>query len=194
MQKIDFFNRLVINSRIQNEDGSIKIFLADAKNIVDVVINDGRCAFLYELDDNGIMSLASEVISKNKFANVFEEYDSVIHEGRETFLFYNYESDEPKLYVKADWVDFPHHRQLISEHGVKQTAYYITDGEILSGVCFRANCCVLRNYPYHQHKEFYKFVANNGKSYYVRMTFPFFPDDSDYSYELIFKEDFDEFD
>lgn len=194
MQKIDFFNRLVINSRIQNEDGSIKIFLADAKNIVDVVINDGRCAYLYELDDNGIMSLASEVISKNKFANVFEEYDSVIHEGRETFLFYNYESDEPKLYVKADWVDFPHHRQLISEHGVKQTAYYITDGEILRGVCFRANCCVLRNYPHHERKEFFKFVADNGKSYYVRMTFPFFPDDSDYSFELIFKEDFDEFD
>lgn len=194
MQKIDFFNRLVIDSRITNEDGSIKIFLADAKNIVDVVINDGRCAYLYELDDNGIMSLASEVISKNKFANVFEEYDSVIHEGRETFLFYNYESDEPKLYVKADWVDFPHHRQLISEHGVKQTAYYITDGEILRGVCFRSNCCVLRNYPHHKHKEFFKFVADNGKSYYVRMTFPFFPDDSDYSYELIFKEDFDEFD
>lgn len=194
MQKIDFFNRLVINSRIQNEDGSIRIFLADSKNIVDVVFNDGRCAFLYELDDNGIMSLASEVISKNKFANVFEEYDSAIHEGRETFLFYNYESDEPKLYVKADWVDFPHHRQLISEHGIKQTAYYITDSEILSGVCFRSNCCVLRNYPYHQHKEFFKFVANSGKSYYVRMTFPFFPDDSDYSFELIFKEDFDEFD
>lgn len=194
MQKIDFFDRLVINSRIQNEDGSIKIFLADAKNIVDVVINDGRCAYLYELDDNGIMSLASEVISKNKFANVFEEYDSVIHEGRETFLFYNYESDEPKLYVKADWVDFPHHRQLISEHGVKQTAYYITDSEILSGVCFRSNYCVPRNYPYHEHKEFFKFVANNGKSYYVRMTFPFFPDDFDYSFDLIFKEDFDEFD
>ena len=194
MQKIDFFNRLIINSRIQNEDGSIKIFLADAKNIVDVVINDGRCAYLYELDDNGIMSLASEVISKNKFANVFEKYDSVIHEDRETFLFYNYESDEPKLYVKADWVDFPHHRQLISEHGVKQTAYYITDGEILSGVCFRANCCVLRNYPRHEHKEFFKFVADNGNSYYIRMTFPFFPNDSDYSFELIFKEDFDEFD
>ena len=193
MQKIDFFNRLVINSRIQNEDGSIKIFLADSKNIVDVVNNDGRCAYLYELDDNCLMSLASEVIPKNEFANVFEEYDSAIHEGRETFLFYNYESDEPKLYVKADWVDFPHHKQLISEHGVKQTAYYITDAEILSGVCFRANCCAMRNYPYHQHKEFFKFVANNGKSYYVRMTFPFYPDDSDYSYELIFKEDFDEF-
>ena len=194
MQKIDFFNRLVINSRIQNEDGSIKIFLADSKNIVDVVNNDGRCAYLYELDDNCLMSLASEVIPKNEFANVFEEYDSVIHEGRETFLFYNYESDEPKLYVKADWVDFPHHKQLISEHGIKQTAYYITDAEILSGVCFRANCCTTRNYPYHKHKEFFKFVANNGKSYYVRMTFPFFPDDSDYSYELIFKEEFDEFD
>ena len=194
MQKIDFFNRLVINSRIQNEDGSIKIFLADSKNIVDVVNNDGRCAYLYELDDNCLMSLASEVIPKNEFANVFEEYDSVIHEGRETFLFYNYESDEPKLYVKADWVDFPHHKQLISEHGVKQTAYYITDAEILSGVCFRANCCTTRNYPYHKHKEFFKFVANSGKSYYIRMTFPFFPDDSDYSYELIFKEDFDEFD
>lgn len=194
MQKIDFFNRLVINSRIQNEDGSIRIFLADSKDIVDVVFNDGRCAFLYELDDNGIMSLASEVISKNKFADLFQKYDSVYHKGRKTFLFENYEDDEPKLYVKAEWEDFPHHRQLISEHGIKQTAYYITDSEILSGVCFRSNCCVLRNYPYHQHKEFFKFVANSGKSYYVRMTFPFFPDDSDYSFELIFKEDFDEFD
>lgn len=194
MQKIDFFDRLVINSRIQNEDGSIKIFLADAKNIVDVVYNDGRCAYLYELDDNCIMSLASEVVTKNKFTDLFEEYDSVIHKGRETFLFENYEDYEPKLYVKAEWEDFTHHKQLISEHGVKQTAYYITDSEILSGVCFRANCCVTRDYPYHQHKEFFKFVANNGKSYYVRMTFPFFPDDSDYSYELIFKEDFDEFD
>lgn len=194
MEKIDFFNRLVIDSRIQNEDGSIKIFLADAKNIIDVVYNDGRCAYLYELDDAGIMSLAGDAISKDKFANVFEEYDSVIHEGRETFLFYNYESDEPKLYVKADWVDFPHHRQLVSEHGINQTAYDITDSKILRGVCFRANCCVLRNYPRYKHKEFFKFVANDGKSYYVRMTFPFFPDDSDYSFELIFKEDFDEFD
>ena len=194
MQKIDFFYNLVINSRIQNEDGSIRIFLADAKNIVDVVYNDGRCAFLYELDDNCIMSLASEVIAKNEFADLFEEYDSVIHKGRETFLFENYEDDEPKLYVKAEWEDFPHHKQLISEHGVKQTAYDITDGEILSGVCFRADSCMLRNYPYHEHKEFFKFVADNGKSYYVRMTFPFFPNDSDYSFDLIFKEDFDEFD
>ena len=194
MQKIDFFNRLVINSRIQNEDGSIKIFLADSENIVDVVFNDGHCAYLYELDDNCIMSLASEVVSKNKFADLYQEYDSVYHKGRETFLFENYEDDKPKLYVKAEWEDFPHHRQLISEHGVKQTAYYITDSEILSGVCFRSNCCVPRNYPYHKHKEFFKFVANNGKSYYVSMTFPFFPDDSDYSFELIFKEEFDDFD
>lgn len=194
MQKIDFFYNLVINSRIQNEDGSIRIFLADAKNIVDVVYNDGRCAFLYELDDNYIMSLASEVIAKNEFADLFEEYDSVIHKGRETFLFENYEDDEPKLYVKAEWEDFPHHKQLISEHGVNQTAYDITDGEILSGVCFRADSCILRNYPHHEHKEFFKFVADNGKSYYVRMTFPFFPNDSDYSFDLIFKEDFDEFD
>ena len=194
MQKIDFFNRLVINSGIQNEDGSIKIFLADAKDIVDVVFNDGRCAYLYELDDAGLISLAGDIISKDKFADLFEEYDSAFHKGRETFLFENYEDDEPKLYVKAEWEDFPHHRQLISEHGIKQTAYYITDSEILSGVCFRSNCCVLRNYPFHQHKEFFKFVANSGKSYYVRMTFPFFPDDSDYSFELIFKEDFDEFD
>lgn len=194
MRKIDFFNRLVIDSRIQNEDGSIRIFLANANNIVDVVYNDGRYAYLYELDDNCIMSLASEVITKNKFADLFEEYDSVIHKGRETFLFENYEDDEPKLYVEAEWEDFPHHKQLISEHGVKQTAYDITDGEILSGVCFRADSCMIRNYPYHEHKEFFKFVADNGKSYYARMTFPFFPDDSDYSYELIFKEDFDEFD
>ena len=194
MQKIDFFNRLVINSRIQNEDGSIKIFLADSKNIVDVVYNDGRCAYLYELDDNCLMSLASEVISKNKFANSFEEYDSVIHKDRETFLFYNYESDEPKLYVKADWVDFPHHRQLISKHGINQTAYDITDGEILRGVCFRANCCMIRNYPHHEHKEFFKFVADNGNSYYIRMTFPFLPNDSDYSFDLIFKDDFESYD
>lgn len=194
MEKIDFFNRLVIDSRIQNEDGSIKIFLTDAKNIVDAVYNDGRCAYLYELDDAGLISLAGDIISKDKFADLFEEYDSAIHKGRETFLFYNYESDEPKLYVKADWVDFPHYKQLISEHGINQTAYDITDGEILRGVCFRANYCVLRNYPRHEHKEFFKFVADSGKSYYVRMTFPFFPDNSDYSFELIFKDDFEAYD
>ena len=194
MQKIDSFNRLVIDSRITNEDGSIKIFLADAKNIVDAVYNDGRCAYLYELDDVGIMSLAGDIISKDKFADLFEEYDSVIHKGRETFLFYNYESDEPKLYVKADWVDFPHHRQLISEHGINQTAYAITDGKILRGVCFRANNCVLRDYPRHERKEFFKFIADNGDSYYIKMTFPFFPNAHDYSFELIFKDDFEAYD
>ena len=194
MEKIDFFNRLVIDSRIQNADGSIKIFLADAQNIVDAVYNDGRCAYLYELDDAGIMSLAGDIISKNKFANVFEEYDSVIHKGRETFLFYNYESDEPKLYVKADWVDFPHHRQLVSEHGINQTAYNITDGKILRGECFRANYCVLRDYPRHERKEFFKFIADNGDSYYIKMTFPFFPNSRDYSFELIFKDDFEAYD
>ena len=184
----------MINTEIANADGSEKIFLAHSKNIEEVVYNDGSYTVLYELDDSGYMVRAADVVNENMFDDLYVEYDETCDEGREVFMFENYHDDEPMPYVKAEWGPFDHYLELSSEHGINTNTYDITDADIIEGVCYMASGCVTQDYPNEEHQNFFKFVANNGETYYIKKTHPFFIDDHDYVFEIITKEEFEEYD
>lgn len=194
MNKWKYYNRLIINTGIECADGSEKIFLAHSKNIEEVVYNDGSYTELYEVDDSGYMDRAGDVVTENKFDDLYEEYDESCDKGKEIFMFENYHDDDPMPYVKAIWDNYEHNLVLESEHGINKEYYDITDADIIEGVCYMASGCILQNYPSHEHQNFFKFVSNDGKEYYIKETHPFFIDEHDYVFEIITKEEFEEYD
>ena len=194
MKKWQYYNRLVLNTGIESADDTELIFLAHTKNIEEVVYNDGSYTELYEVDDSGYMDIAGDVVTKNMFDDLYEEYDETCDKGKEIFMFENYHDDDPMPYVKAIWDNYEHNLVLESEHGINTESYNITDADIIEGVCYMASGCVTQDYPNEEHQNFFKFVANNGEIYYIKETHPFFIDDHDYIFEIITKEEFEEYD
>ena len=194
MKKWQYYNRLVLNTGIESADDTELIFLAHTKNIEEVVYNDGSYTELYEVDDSGYMDRAADVVTENKFDDLYEEYDETCDKGKEIFMFENYHDDEPMPYVKAIWDNYEHNLVLESEHGINTESYNITDADIIEGVCYMASGCVTQDYPNEEHQNFFKFIANNGETYYIKETHPFFIDDHDYVFEIITKEEFEEYD
>ena len=109
-------------------------------------------------------------------------------------MFENYHDDEPVPYVKADWDNYEHHLELESEHGINRDTYDITNADIIEGACYMASGCVTQDYPNEEHQNFFKFVAGNGETYYIKETHPFYIDEHDYIFEIIAKEEFEEYD
>ena len=194
MNKWKYYNRLIINTGIECADGTEKIFLAHSKNIEEVVYNDGSYTELYEVDDSGYMVRASDVVTENMFDDLYEEYDENCDKGREVFMFENYHDDEPMPYVKAEWGHFEHNLELSSDHGINTDTYDVTDADIIEGVCYMASGCINQDYPNEEHQNFFKFVAVNGETYYIKETHPFFIDEHDYIFEIITKDEFEEYD
>lgn len=194
MKKWKYYNRLIINTGIECADGTEKIFLAHSKNIEEVVYNDGIYTELYEVDDSGYMDRAADVVTENKFDDLYEEYDESCDKDKEVFMFENYHDDEPMPYVKADWDYYEHYLELESEHGINKDTYNITDADIIQGVCYMASGCINQDYPNEEHQNFFKFVADNGETYYIKEIHPFFIDEYDYIFDIITKDEFEEYD
>ena len=195
MNKWKYYNSLIINTGIEcSDDGTEKIFLAHSKNIEEVVYNDGSYTELYEVDDSGYMVRAKDVVTENKCDDLYEEYVETFDKGKEVFMFENYHDDEPMPYVKAEWESFEHYLELSSEHGINTDTYDITDADIIEGVCYIASGCINQDYPNQAYKSFFKFVAINGETYYIKETHPFFIDEHDYTFEIITKDEFEEYD
>ena len=194
MKKWKHFNRLIINTEIANADDMEMIFLAHSENINEVAYNDDTFATLYEVDDSGYMDRAADVVTENEFDELYEKYDETCDKGKEIFMFDNYHDDDPVPYVKANWDDYEHYLELESEHGINTDTYDVTNAEIIEGVCYIASGCEAQNYPNTEHQNFFKFVADNGKIYYVKETHPFFLDECDYYFEQISKEEFEYYD
>ena len=194
MKKWQYYNRLVLNTGIESADDTELIFLAHTKNIEEVVYNDGSYTELYEVDDSGYMDRAGDVVTKNMFDDLYEEYDETCDKGKEIFMFENYHDDDPMPYVKAIWDNYEHNLVLESEHGINTESYDITDADIIEGVCYMASDCVTQDYLNEEHQNFFKFITNNGETYYIKETHPFFIDDHDYIFEIITKEEFEEYD
>ena len=194
MKKWQYYNRLVLNTGIESADDTELIFLAHTKNIEEVVYNDGSYTELYEVDDSGYMDRAGDVVTKNMFDDLYEEYDETCDKGKEIFMFENYHDDDPMPYVKAIWDNYEHNLVLESEHGINTESYDITDADIIESVCYMASGYVTQDYPNEEHQNFFKFITNNGETYYIKETHPFFIDDHDYIFEIITKEEFEEYD
>lgn len=194
MKKWKYFNRLILNTEIENADGSEKIFLAHSENIEEVVYNDGSYTELYEIDESGYMVMAGDVVTKNMFDDLYEKYYDYVDKGKEVFMFKNYHDYEPMPYVKAEWEPFYHDFELSSEHGINTDTYNITNADIIEGVCYISSECINQDYPNEEHQNFFKFVACNGATYYIKETHPFFIDEHDYVFEIITKDEFEEYD
>ena len=194
MKKFKYYNRIILNTGISCGDcDKERIFLAHSNDIEEVVYNDDSYTSLYELDESGYMTRADDVLNEDEFDSLYEEYQEC-DKGKEVEMHENYHDDEPMPYVKANWTDYDHYLQLSSEHGINTELYDITDAEIIEGVCYDASGCIGQDYPNTEHQDFYKFVANDGREFYIRKTHPFFIDDTDYTFELISKEEFEEYD
>lgn len=187
------YNRLVVNSGIEDCEGNEMIFLFKDKEVSEIAYNDGSYSTLYILGDLYV-ERADDVVYKEDFDNnLYYEADETDKKENIVMLDSLYDV-ELKPYVKADWSNHDHYLRLASEHGINVSVYdFKDDVEILEGQCYMATGYISQNYPHTEHQDFFKFVANNGKEYYIKRTTPFFLDDFDYQYELITKELFEEY-
>lgn len=181
-----YVNRLIIDKET--------IYLAHSSEIEEVTYNDGSYTLLYRLED-GIMSRVSEdePLTAEDFDNLYEEYTDWNEKCKhEKFMFEN-ECGEICAYVKSNWGDYDHYMELVSEHGINISRYDVIDAEIIEGVCYKAEYSIPQNYPHTEAKCFYKFVAHDGREFYVEKTYAFFQDECDNVFELITKEKFEEY-
>lgn len=186
MKEYKYANRLIIA-----EEG---IFLAHKSEIGEVVYNDGSYTTLYELDDKDVITRAGDTLTEADFEHgLYEEFDSSCDGKKEKLFFENYYDDDKKPYVKAGWEDYDHYLRLESEHGINTSYYDVTEAEIIEGKCFMAESYIEQDYPNTCHQNFFKFVAEDGREFYVKKTHPFFTDDYDYCYEFIEEEEFKEY-
>ena len=187
------YNRLIVNSGIEDCEGNEMIFLFKDKEVSEIAYNDGSYSTLYMLGDLYV-ERADDVVYKEDFDNnLYYEADETDKKENIVMLDSLYDV-ELKPYVKADWSNHDHYLRLASEHGINVSVYdFRDDVEILEGQCYMATGYISQNYSHTEHQNFFKFVANNGKEYYIKRTTPFFLDDFDYQYELITKELFEEY-
>lgn len=187
MRQYKYANRLIINHD--------RVYLAHSNDIDEVTYNTGDYAMLYRLEDNVMTRVRDdEPLYEGDFGDLYEDYTDYDAEcGREKIEVEN-EYGDICAYVKAEWGNYDHYMQLESEHGINTERYNITDAEIIEGVCFIADDYVEQDYPHTEGQRFFKFVADDGREFYIKETTPFFIDQSDYVVELIDKDEFDEFD
>lgn len=185
MEQYKYTNRLIINND--------EVYLANSNDIDEVTFNTGDYAIMYRLE-NGIMSRVrdDEPLYEYDFENLYEEYTDWDAEcGHEKIEAENEDGDICS-YVKAEWENQEHYLHLKSEHGINISYYDITDANVIEGECFKSNCSINQDYPKTERQNFFKFVDNDGKEYYIKETVPFFADKCDYVFDLITKEEFEE--
>lgn len=188
------YNRLIINSGIADCEGREMIFLFRASKLRTVAFNNEAYSYAqcYRLNEDGYMERAEDELWEDDFNELYYEADET-DKGVE--MFETLYDDEPRPFVKARWDNHEHYLQLSSEHGINTSKYSFEESvEILEGVCYESEYCIEQDYPKTPFQNFFKFVTNDGKEYYIKETHPFFIDEHDYVYELITKEEFDEYD
>ena len=187
------YNRLIINSGISDGEGCERIFLFRASNLRTVAFNNEAYSYAqcYRLNEDGYMERAEDVLWEDDFDELYYEADET---DKDVEMFETLYDDEPKPFVKADWNNHDHYLQLTSEHGINTSEYSFDESvEIIEGVCYDSQYYIEQDYPGTPFQNFFKFVSNDGKEYYIKETHPFFIDEHDYIYELITKEEFEEY-
>lgn len=192
MKQWKYVNRIIIGIGEPYENN---IRLAHSSEIEEVAYNTGEYAWLYRLED-GIMSRVSddEPLTENDFDELYEEYTDFDKKCKAKKFFFENEEGDKSAYKKADWGDYDHYMELVSEHGINISRYDVTEAEIVEGVCYKAEYSIPQNYPHKESQRFYKFVADDGREFYVEETCAFFQDECDNVFELITKDVFDEYD
>lgn len=187
------YDRLIINSGIADCEGRGMIFLFRASNLRSVAFNNEAYSYAqcYRLNEDGYMETAEDVLWEEDFDELYYEADET---DKDVEMFETLYDDEPKPFVKADWNNHDHYLRLTSEHGINTSEYYFDESvEIIEGVCYDSQYYIEQDYPGTPFQNFFKFVSNDGKEYYIKETHPFFIDEHDYIYELITKEEFEKY-
>lgn len=195
MKQTKYYNRLILNSEVFDSEGNERIFLFHANQLEEVAFNNESYSYAkcFRLNEDGYMERAEDILYEDDFDELYYEADETddkeIIEYFETLY-----DDEPKGFVKACWDNHDHYLRLSSQHGIGTSYYYFdTDVEVISGVCYKADCFIEQDYPNTCHQSFSKFVAEDGREFYIKRTSPFFADMQDDSFEIITKEEFEEF-
>ena len=194
MEKTKYYNRLIINSVICDCKGNESIFLFHKNQLEEVVFNNESYSYAqcFRLNDDGYMERAEDILHEDDFDELYYEADESDNKKSIEFFETLYD-DEPKGFVKACWNNHDHYLRLSSQHGIG-TSYYSFDAdvEVISGVCYEADYRIEEDYPNTFQQNLFKFVAENGREFYIKRTSPFFTDMQDDSFELITKEEFEE--
>lgn len=196
MKKYNRYNRLIINSGITDGEGAERIFLLNKDSISEVAFNDEAYSYAqcYCVDENGYMDKAEDILYEEDFDKLYYKADET--DPKEAIeMFETLYDDDPQPFVKASWDNHDHYPSFDSEHGINTSHYeFDEDTEIIEGICYKADDDIPQDYPHTEHQDFYRFVANDGREFYIKETHPFFIDESDYVFELISEEDFGEYD
>lgn len=195
MKQTKYYNRLIINTEVFDSEGNERIFLFHKNQLEEVAFNDESYSYAqcFRLNDDGDMEIAEDVLYEDDFDELYYEADE--NDNKESIKFFEtFYDDEPKGFVKACWDNHEHYLRLSSQHGLG-TSYYFFDtyDEVISGVCYEADYCIEQDYPNTEHQSFFKFVAEDGREFYIKRTSPFFADMQDDSFEIITKEEFEEY-
>lgn len=195
MEKTKYYSRLIINSGISDCDENERIFLFHANQLDVIAFNNEAYSYAqcYRLNEDGYMEIAEDVLYENDFDKLYYEADGTDDKKIIEFFETLYD-DEPKGFVKACWDNHDHYLRLSSQHGIN-TSYYSfdTDVYVINGVCYEADYCIEQDYPNTCQQSFFKFVADDGREFYIKRTSPFFADEQDDYFEIIAKEEFEEF-
>lgn len=195
MEKTKYYNRLIINSGIADCEWNERVFLFHANQLDVIAFNNEAYSYAqcYRLNDDGYMEIAEDVLYENDFDELYYEADETDDKKIAEFFETLYD-DEPKGFVKACWYNHDHYLRLSSQHGINTSYYYFdTDVEVINGVCYEANYIIEQDYPNTCQQNFFKFVAEDGREFYIKKTSPFFSDEQDDYFELITKEEFEEY-
>ena len=199
MIKSNSINTLIYAKSSVNEMYDDTVLLCDRKNITKVVYNDSDDITLYFLNDFNVIERAKDIVTENQFSELFYEAEDLVNPNMEEAEYYeSMYYDEPRAYIKADWDNHEHYVRYTSEHGINHTNYDFSEEDeeeiIMSGVCYEASDWIEQDYPHTHQQRFFKFVTDEGEVYYIKEATPFFIDDSDYQYELITEEEFEQHD
>ena len=199
MIKENNINTLIYAKSSVNEMYDDTVLLCNRNNLTKVVYNDSDDITLYCLNDFNVIERAKDIVTENKFSELFYEAEDLATPNMDEAEYYeSMYHDEPRAYIKADWQNHEHYVRYTSEHGINHTNYDFRDEYedkiIISGVCYEASDWIEQDYPHTHQQRFFKFVANSGELYYVKETKPFYIDEHDYEYELITQEEFEQHD
>ena len=194
MKQTKYYNRLIINSGIYDCEENGSVFLFHKNQLEEVVFNNESYSYAqcFRLNDDGYMERAEDILYEDDFDELYYEADET--DNKESIEFFEtLYYDEPKGFVKACWDNHDHYLRLSSQHGIGASYYsFDTDVDVISGVCYEADYRIEQDYPNTEHQNFFKFVADDGRKFYIKKTSPFFSDEQDDYFEIITKEEFEE--
>ena len=199
MIKANHINTLIYAKSSVNEMYDDTVLLCDRKNLTKVVYNDSDDITLYCINDFNVIERAQDTVTENQFSELFYDAEDLVNPNMDEAEYYeSMYHDEPRAYIKADWDNHEHYVRYTSEHGINHTNYDFSEEDeediIMSGVCYEASDWIEQDYPHTHQQRFFKFVTDEGEVYYIKEATPFFIDDSDYQYELITEEEFEQHD